>query len=168
MSLEELEEKVRPKKVEAEQGALTYVSKSRSNNGKSIIWPEEGKRDRVKGKRKDKSSALKLILPIFVSVVLAALMVYQFAPNKAEFNSLAASSEGVQNSVASVVQGLTYEAGRVDNIVTKMGTYALRTELTGYVSDGELASLRTEIEILNGYIDSLESRIIWLETNGGE
>ncbi len=173
ISVEELQKRTTSTREASVQGELTYLDQKRGK-GSKIIWPGSEKTSEVPGRNGrggkvgNKGSSMRLVLPVFVSVILAALMVFQFSPNKTEFGFLTADVEGLRSSVDTEGGKLNYEAGRIDNIVNSMGTYALKTELVEYAPGGELSSLRAQVESLQSYVDSLEARVVWLETSNME
>ena len=161
--LEELEAKRVPENGH-EKGELTYVSK--------VAWPTK-KKSKVTGVGRVPrgNNALRMVIPVLASVLLAAVMLYQFAPSKTDFNQ---EVSNVRNSLSTVSTQLSYEAGRIDNIVGKMGTYALKDELAIYAPTSTVTSLQTSLQVsleaLETELDEfrltlhdLEARIVLLE-----
>ena len=164
--VEELIEKKRVERSQAEQGELTYVANRGLEPPKEVEIQIRGFRGRLK--RELRGSSMKLILPIVISVVLAAIMLVQFAPSKATIGALGSEIEGTKESLSVLGTQLTYESGRIDNIVGQMGTYvksgelaSLKEELTSLNS--KIADTSTELSRLQGLFTSLTTRLAALE-----
>ena len=169
ISVEELIHKQKTEREPAEQGALSYMS------SKKLIEEKEPIRGLLGRLRRGvSSSSTKMVLPIVVSVALAAVMLVQFAPSKLTVGALSTSLEALRGSLATTGEKLNYEAGRIDNIVGNLGTYASKTELAGYALAGqvpsisqlseEVASITSELSILRTNLGSFIVRISNLET----
>lgn len=93
-----------------------------------------------------KRSTLRLLLPIIVSVALAAVLLTWFAPTKSQFGTLLGEVEGLRESAAWI-------AGRVDEKVA---------ELQEMIADEGFIRILSE-EQLGSYILALSERIKVLE-----
>ena len=155
ISIEELGHKKQAEREEAVRGSLSYVGGQKplkEVKEEERVLPVKGIRGVLK--RGFGSNSVKLLLPILASVLLAAIMLYQFAPSKALVNRDIGS---VRDAVSTVSTQLNYESSRIDNIVGKLGTYA---------STGELATLKeelTELSSLKASLGVLETELIQLD-----
>ena len=116
---------------ESKQGSLSYA-----DNGKA-------KRSKGPGLAREKKPAmgiLMMFIPILVSVVIAYLLVTQYAPSKGAY------SKGITDLQTTVNQQLEVQGAKVESVInnyaskTDLGGYATRTEVAGLVTSSSLTS----------------------------
>ena len=103
----------------AKPGNLTYLGDKK----KKVDWSKSKKVGEAKPKKERR--ALMLILPIFVSVLLAAFMLIQFAPSKNDFFYLddritqlvipTDSTTSLQSAVSELQIDVKTQSGRLDS-----------------------------------------------------
>lgn len=156
LSIKELQKKV-AEREEPKQGELTYV-----NQNKEVNWGNKGKV--VGSKSKGQNRILNLVIPIFVSVILAAFMLIQFAPSKNNFIILSSEVGNLSGGLTSIDTQIRGQTLRLDELVTKtnnvinsMGTYSSKAEVEESILGvkGEMSGLRSTLDFMEGRVNLL-------------
>ena len=156
ITIAELEARKKPSDGEeaAKQGPLSFAGTAKSkNNGNGDSGGGDGdgggkkKRFSLGGKP---GNTMQMVLPAFIAVVLAAAMLFMFAPSKADVNELSGRLDNVDNLSKAVTAAHT----RIDDFINNNGGapdlsgYAKTTDLTNYAKAGQLDVLSDKIDML--------------------
>lgn len=203
ISVDELDRRMKPRREEPEQGDLSYIPKGklrrqveepeyeeeeeqevvraptpRAPRKPSVVWDkpkEQVKKQRqvTHSKRRFNQNSIRSMLPVLVSVLLAAVMLFWFAPNKSEFSLVAGEIEGIREGqvtlsgrLDSLSASIDAEITRMDLVVANTQNYVEKSELSGYASKTEIPaveSITVGMETLDERIFILERRLALLE-----
>lgn len=105
-----------------------------------------------------------LLLPIVVSVILALIMVIQYAPSKSDVDDLEERVVAAETAVVDMNTKVTADSTRIDNVTSSyatkssLGDYVKASDLGTYASATDLESYVTLLE-LETALDSVDSDI---------
>lgn len=83
----------------------------------------------------------QILISCIISIVIAAVIVFQIAPSKGAIGTLQADMVTLSDQIALQQQTISNEAARTDNIINTMGEYAKTTALASYASQTSVDSL---------------------------
>ena len=140
---------------EGEDGEEEYKGEPLGVTSKPLSYMDNSKSFKSqKDKRNSRGGMVPILLGIIVSVGLAAFMMFQLAPTKAQFNEQQARIDTLEASITSIQETVIGMDGILTNVVNTMGEYAKKP----YV-DGQFTNLGNDILVLREGTNTILGRL---------